>query len=42
MLVVYPLPGKGTSVFDMAWEWTVYLLLGVWRCLFVWGIKRSV
>lgn len=24
MLVVYPLPDKGTSIFDKAWEWTVY------------------
>ncbi|MCX4289321.1 MAG: hypothetical protein OSJ46_07430 [Duncaniella sp.] len=26
-------PDKGTSIFDMAWEWTVYSLSGVWRCL---------
>ncbi len=33
MLVVCPLPDKGISIFDKAWEWTVYLVQGVWRCL---------
>ena len=33
MLVVYPLPGKGLSISDMAWERTVYFFNGVWRCL---------
>lgn len=33
MLVVYPLPDKGISISDMAWEWTVCFVSGVWRCL---------
>ncbi len=27
MLVVYPLPGKGVSISDKAWEWTVYFVV---------------
>ncbi len=33
MLVAYPLPTSGVSISDKAWEWTVYSMLGVWRCL---------
>ena len=33
MLVVYPLPDKGDSISDQAWERTVYRKYGVWRCL---------
>lgn len=33
MLVAYPLPDKGILIFGKAWEWTVYCVIGVWRCL---------
>ena len=33
MCVVYPLPGTGLRYSIMAWEWTVYSFVGVWRCL---------
>ena len=26
-------PRQGVSISDEAWEWTVYSVLGVWRCL---------
>ncbi|MDE6007380.1 MAG: hypothetical protein K2G67_07490, partial [Muribaculaceae bacterium] len=26
-------PRQGVSIFGMAWEWTVYSMSGVWRCL---------
>lgn len=31
MLVAYPL-SDGKPIYDVAWEWTVYFVLGVWRC----------
>lgn len=34
MLVVYiHSPTRGISISDKAWEWTVYSIVGVWRCL---------
>ena len=33
-------PRQGVSISDKAWEWTVYLVLGVWRCLL--GIDRNI
>lgn len=33
MLVVYPFPPTRDLIFGLAWEWTVYLVQGVWRCL---------
>lgn len=26
-------PTRGAEIFGKAWEWTVYLVQGVWRCL---------
>ncbi len=33
LLVAYPLPDKGKPIYGKAWEWTVYSISGVWRCL---------
>lgn len=33
-MLAYIHPGKGFRYIGMAWGWTVYFDVGVWRCLY--------
>lgn len=33
MLVATTTPGMGADYIGKAWGWTVYICVGVWRCL---------